>query len=89
MVVLVSLALILYATGQYQSLGTISTRSYAFLLLSGLATGASWICCFRALKVGPVAVLGVVLLGEKLDLRQQWSGVGLITAGVIMLALRR
>jgi len=88
-VVLVSLALILYATDQYQSLGTISTRSYAFLLLSGLATGASWICCFRALKVGPVAVLGVVLLGEKLDLRQQWSGVGLITAGVIMLALRR
>jgi transporter family protein len=101
-VVLVSLALILYATDQYQSLGTISTRSYAFLLLSGLATGASWICYFRALKVGPaslvapvdklsvvlVAVLGVVLLGEKLDLRQ-WSGIGLITAGVIMLALRR
>ncbi|MNG36119.1 4-amino-4-deoxy-L-arabinose-phosphoundecaprenol flippase subunit ArnE [compost metagenome] len=71
-------------------------------MLSGLATSASWICYFRALKVGPaslvapvdklsvvlVAVLGVVLLGEKLDLRQ-WSGIGLITAGVIMLALRR
>jgi transporter family protein len=71
-------------------------------LLSGLATGASWICYFRALKVGPVslvapvdklsvvlvAVLGVVLLGEKLDLRQ-WSGIGLITAGVILLVLRR
>ena len=101
-VVLVSLALILYATGQYQSLGSISARSYLFLLLSGLATGASWICYFRALKLGPaslvapvdklsvvlVAVLGMILLGEKLDLRQ-WGGIGLITAGVVMLALRR
>lgn len=101
-VVLISLALILYATGQYQSLATISTRSYVFLTLSGLATGASWICYFRALKLGPaslvapvdklsvvlVAVLGVILLGEKLDLRQ-WSGIGLITAGVVLLAFRR
>ncbi|MNV85363.1 EamA-like transporter family protein [compost metagenome] len=102
MVVLVSLALILYATGQYQSLGLISARSYLFLLLSGLATGASWICYFRALKLGPaalvapvdklsvvlVAVLGVILLGEKLDLRQ-WGAIGLITTGVILLVLRR
>ena len=101
-VVLISLALILYATGQYQSLATISTRSYVFLTLSGLATGASWICYFRALKLGPaslvapvdklsvvlVAVLGVILLGEKLDL-SQWSGIGLITAGVVLLAFRR
>ncbi|WP_095081172.1 EamA family transporter [Pseudomonas sp. Irchel s3h17] len=101
-VVLVSLALILYATGQYQSLGSISARSYLFLLLSGLATGASWICYFRALKLGPaalvapvdklsvvlVAVLGVILLGEKLDLRQ-WSAIGLITTGVVLLVLRR
>jgi len=101
-VVLVSLALILYATGQYQSLGSISPKSYLFLLLSGLATGASWLCYFRALKLGPaslvapvdklsvvfVAIIGVCLLGEKLDLRQ-WSGIGLITAGVVLLALRR
>lgn len=77
-VVLVSLALILYATGQYQALGSISPRSYLFLLLSGLATGASWICYFRALQLGQasqvapvdklsvvlVAVLGVTLLGS-------------------------
>ena len=101
-VVLVSLALILYATGQYQSLGSISPKSYLFLLLSGLATGASWLCYFRALKLGPaslvapvdklsvvfVALIGVALLGEKLDLRQ-WGGIGLITAGVVLLALRR
>ncbi|NMY75148.1 EamA family transporter [Pseudomonas sp. WS 5071] len=101
-VVLVSLALILYATGQYQPLSSIAPRSYLFLALSGLATGASWLCYFRALKLGPaslvapvdklsvvlVAIIGVLLLGEKLDLRQ-WGGIGLITAGVVMLALKR
>lgn len=51
-VVLVSLALTLYATGQYQPLSSISPRSYLFLALSGLATGASWLCYFRALKLG-------------------------------------
>jgi len=100
-VVLVSLALILFATGQYQSLGASSPRSYLFLLLSGLATGASWICYFRALQLGQasqvapvdklsvvlVAVLGVTLLGERLDLRQ-WGGISLITLGVVMLAWR-
>lgn len=100
-VVLISLALILYATGQYQSLSSISARSYLFLVLSGLATGASWICYFRALQLGQVsqvapvdklslvlvAVLGVTLLGEKLDLRQ-WTGISLVTLGVVMLAWR-
>ncbi|MHC6223877.1 EamA family transporter [Pseudomonas sp. X10] len=100
-VVLISLALILYATGQYQSLGSISARSYLFLVLSGLATGASWVCYFRALQLGQasqvapvdklsvvlVAVLGVTLLGERLDIRQ-WAGVSLITLGVVMLAWR-
>jgi transporter family protein len=96
-VVLISLALILFATGQYQSLGSISARSYLFLVLSGLATGASWICYFRALQLGQASqvapvdklsvVLGVTLLGEKLDLRQ-WLGISLVTLGVVMLAWR-
>ncbi|MDD1015505.1 EamA family transporter [Pseudomonas rubra] len=101
LVVLFSLALIVYATGQYQSLSAISARSYLFLVLSGLATGASWICYFRALQLGQasqvapvdklsvvlVAVLGVTLLGERLDLRQ-WAGISLVTLGVVMLAWR-
>ncbi|HCS42655.1 MAG TPA: EamA family transporter [Pseudomonas sp.] len=101
-VVLLSLAMILYATGQYQSLGSISARSYLFLVLSGLATGASWVCYYRALQLGQaslvapvdklsvvlVAVLGVTLLGERLDIRQ-WSGISLITIGVILLAWRQ
>ncbi|MBM7063400.1 EamA family transporter [Pseudomonas sp. UL073] len=100
-VVLLSLALLLRLTGQYQALASISAKSYLFLLLSGLATGASWLCYFRALKLGPaslvapvdklsvvlVALLGVSLLGERLELRQ-WCGIGLVGAGVALLAWR-
>lgn len=100
-VVLVSLAVLLRLTGHYQPLGSISPRSYLFLLLSGLATGASWLCYFRALKLGPaalvapvdkssvvlVALLGVGLLGERLELRQ-WCGIALVGAGVALLAWR-
>jgi transporter family protein len=101
-VVLLSLALIVYATEQYQALGTISARSYVFLVLSGLATGASWVCYYRTLQLGQaslvapvdklsvvlVSILGVTLLGEKLDVRQ-WIGISLITVGVVMLTWRR
>src|SRR5207302_8613725 len=54
-VILLCLAAILATTGQFQAPGTIPTRTYAFLILSGLATGASWICYFRALKLGDAA----------------------------------
>src|SRR4051812_13522994 len=68
-VVLFSLALILFATGQFNQTGPISTKSWTFLVLSGLGTGASWICYFRALKLGPATLvapidkLSVVLVG--------------------------
>jgi len=100
-VILGALGAILVATGQWQPLGSISGRSYAFLVLSGLATGASWICYFRALKIGDaarvapidklsvvfVAVLGVVILGERLSL-SNWLGVGLIAAGAALVAYK-
>lgn len=100
-VILMTLALILFATGQFQSPGTISARTYAFLVLSGLATGASWICYFRALKIGEaakvapidklsvvlVAIFGVVFLGERLS-GPNWFGVALIGAGAILIAYR-
>ncbi|WP_407362580.1 EamA family transporter [Pseudomonas luteola] len=100
-VVFLSLVLIVYATRQYQPLSSISPKSYLFLVLSGLATGASWICYFRALKMGSaslvapvdklsvvlVALFGVLLLGEKLTLRQ-WCGIGAIGFGVVLLALK-
>ena len=100
-VILMTLALILFATGQFQSPGTISARTYAFLVLSGLATGASWICYFRALKIGEaakvapidklsvvlVAIFGVIFLGERLS-GPNWLGVALIGAGAILIAYR-
>jgi len=101
-IVLISLSLILFATGQFNQTGPISTRSWVFLLLSGLGTGASWICYFRALKLGPatlvapidklsvvlVALFGVVFLGERPSLNG-WVGIALIAAGAVLIALKR
>jgi bacterial/archaeal transporter family protein len=67
-VILCALGAILIGTGQWQPLASVSGRCYAFRLLSGLATGASWICYFRALKVGdaarvaPIDKLSVILV---------------------------
>jgi transporter family protein len=101
-IVLISLSLILFATGQFNQMGPVSTKSWLFLLLSGLGTGASWICYFRALKLGPatlvapidklsvvlVALFGVVFLGERPSL-QGWLGIALIAAGAVLIALKR
>jgi len=100
-IILATLALILLATGQFQSPVTISGRTYFFLLLSGLATGASWICYFRALKIGEaakvapidklsvvlVALFGVVFLGERPSL-YGWIGIFLIASGAVLIAVK-
>ena len=100
-VILLVLAAILSATGEWQNPAAISGRTYLFLALSGLATGASWICYFRALKLGDaarvapidklsvvlVAVFGTVFLSEKLSVAN-WLGVALIAGGAILVAAR-
>jgi transporter family protein len=100
-VILVVTAGILAALGEFQPLGSISGRSYLFLLLSGLATGASWLCYFRALKLGKasqvapidkmsvllVALFGVVFLGERLS-GANWLGVAMIAGGALLVAYR-
>src|SRR5271168_2661341 len=100
-VVVCVLGLIVYATGQFQDPTKISSRTYLFLLLSGLGTGASWLCYFRALKLGNaaqvapidklsvvlVAIFGVVFLGERLS-GINWLGVALVAAGAILVAVR-
>lgn len=100
-VILLVIAAIVRATGQGQPLGSISGRTYIFLALSGLATGASWLCYFRALKLGQavqvapidklsvvlVAVFGVIFLGERLS-AANWLGVVLIAAGAVLVAYR-
>src|ERR1700690_402935 len=99
-VVIVTLGFLLAVTGEFQAPGTISARSYLFLLLSGLGTGASWLCYFRALKIGDaaqvapidklsvvlVAIFGVAFLGEKLSL-VNWFGVMLVASGAILVAV--
>ena len=101
-IVLVSLSLILFASGQFTLSGPISTRSWIFLVLSGLGTGASWLCYFRALKLGPatlvapidklsvvlVALFGVVFLGERPSLNG-WLGIVLIAAGAVLIVIKR
>jgi len=100
-VILLALGGILAATGQFQPLNTISSKTYLFLILSGLATGASWIAYFRALKIGQaaqvapvdklsvvlVAIFAVIFLGEKLSV-PNWLGIGLIMAGAVLVAWR-
>ncbi len=82
-----------------QALHTITTRAWVYLTLSGLATGASWLCYFRALQLGEVSkvapidklsvvvamVLAFLVLGERFSW-QQWLGGGLIVAGTLVLA---
>ena len=92
-VILAAAGLMVYITGNWQQPSTISGKTWAFLVLSGLATGASWICYFRALKIGDaarvapidklsvvfVAVFAVLFLGERLSL-PNWLGVVLIAS---------
>ena len=90
-VVLITLSLILFATGQFSHPGPIAAKSWLFLLLSGLGTGASWLCYFRALKLGPatlVALFSVVFLGERPSLNG-WLGIALIAAGAVLIAIKR
>jgi transporter family protein len=99
-VILAIILLIVLASGAWQPLSNITRRTWLFLTLSGLATGASWLCYYRALKIGPasgvapidklsvvfVALFAFVFLGETLHLRG-WLGIALIAAGAILLAV--
>ncbi|MEA1650759.1 EamA family transporter [Nitrospirillum sp. BR 11164] len=100
-VILLVIAALLPVTGQWQPPGSVSARSYLFLVLSGLATGGSWLCYFRALKLGEaarvapidkmsvvlVALFGALFLGERLSL-PNWLGVAFIALGAVLVALR-
>jgi bacterial/archaeal transporter family protein len=100
-VILTVLSAIVVATGQYRLIAATPPRAYLFLVLSGLATGASWLCYFRALHIGdaarvaPIDKLSVVLvaafsvtfLGEKLS-AINWLGIALIAAGAWLVTLR-
>jgi transporter family protein len=89
-------------TGKWSNPTTLPPRSLLFLVLSALATGASWVAYYRALQAGEaarvapvdklsvvlVAVFAVLFLGERPAARE-WIGIAMVAAGVIVLALRR
>lgn len=101
LVIIGALCLFLTVTGQWQKPGESSGRSWLFLVLSGLATGASWLAYFRALQIGDasrvapidklsvvlVALFGAAFLGERMS-TINWFGILLIGCGVVLVALR-
>jgi transporter family protein len=101
-VVIVMLSAFVAYTGKWSNPLTLPPKTWLFLSLSGLATGASWVCYYRALQIGEaskvapvdkfslvlVAVFAVAFLGERPSLRE-WSGIGMIAAGVLLLAVKR
>ena len=100
-VVVAALGLLVWSTGETQSIAALSSKTLTFLVLSGLATGASWLCYFRALQLGQasqvapidklsvvlVAVFAAIFLGERLS-AVNWAGVALIAGGTLLVALR-
>ena len=101
LVILAVLSGFLWATGRWTNPLSLPGRTWLFLGLSGLVTGASWVCYFRALKMGEaskvapvdkfslvlVALFAVAFLGERPSLRE-WGGIGLVAAGVLVLAFK-
>lgn len=99
-VVVIMAWIVVIVTGQFSGIKSISTKTWIFLALSGVATGLSWLCYFRALqmadasKVVPIdklsivitMVLAFVILGEKADWKTIVGGV-LITAGTFVMIL--
>jgi len=101
-IILIVLSAFILYTGKWQNPAALTSRNWLFLVLSGLATGASWVCYFRALqcgeasKVAPVdklslvlvAVFATVFLGERPSFRE-WTGIALVAFGVVILGLKK
>ena len=101
-VIMAVLAAFVYVTGKWSNPLELSSKTWLFLVLSGLATGASWVCYFRALKIGDaskvapvdkfslvlVAIFAFLFLGERPSVRE-WTGILMIGAGVLVLAFKR
>ena len=101
-IILVILSAFVWFTGKWSNPLELSSKTWLFLGLSGLATGASWVCYFRALQVGNatqvapidklslvlVAIFAVVFLDERPDARE-WVGIAMVAGGVLLLAFKR
>lgn len=101
-VIIVVLTFFVWMTGAMSNPLQLRPRTWVFLTLSGLATGASWVCYFRALKLGEaskvapidklslvlVAIFAVIFLHERPSGRE-WLGIAMVAVGVVILGLKR
>ena len=101
-VILLVLAGFVYFNGKWSNPFALSPRTWFFLVLSALATGVSWVCYFRALKVGEaskvapvdklslvlVAIFAVIFLHERPGAKE-WLGIVMVAVGVFVLGYRR
>ena len=99
-VVLAMAWMIVFMQGTWKQAGNVGRRNGGFLILSGLATGASWLCFYRALQEGPASLVvpidklsilftvlfAVIILKEKMS-GKSWSGLALLVVGTLMLLL--
>lgn len=100
-IIMVVLSGFIWFAGKWSNPFKLPSKTWLFLSLSGLATGASWVCYFRALqagdasKVAPVDKLSVILvaifaflfLGER-PLPREWLGIAMVASGVLILAIK-
>jgi len=101
-IIIVVLSVFVWSTGKWSNPLTLPPKTWLFLGLSGLATGASWVCYFRALQIGDaskvapvdklslvlVAIFAFVFLGER-PLTREWIGILMVAGGVLVLAFKR
>ena len=101
-IILVVLAAFVWFAGKWSNPWELPSKTWVFLTLSALATGASWVCHFRALQIGDasqvapvdklslvlVAVFAFAFLGERPTLRE-WTGIAMVASGVLVLAIKR
>jgi transporter family protein len=101
-IVIVILFAFVWFTGKWSNPLLLSSKTWIFLTLSGLATGASWVCYFRSLQLGEaskvapidkfslvlVVIFAVLFLGERPSIRD-WTGIGMVASGVMLLEFKR
>ncbi|MBL8251780.1 MAG: EamA family transporter [Candidatus Competibacter sp.] len=100
-IIILVLSAFVWLAGKWSDPFALPSKTWLFLALSGLATGASWVCYFRALQIGEaskvapvdkfslvlVAVFAFTVLGERPS-AQEWLGIAMIAGGVLVLALQ-
>lgn len=101
-IIVIVLSVFVWLAGKWSNPLTLSSKTWLFLSMSALATGASWVCYFRALQIGEaskvapvdkfslvlVAIFAFAFLGERPSARE-WLGIALVAGGVLVLAIKR